>query len=25
MEEVEKKIVRLIGLEKWSVYIPYLG
>ena len=25
MEEVEKKIVRCDGLEKWSVYVPYLG
>jgi hypothetical protein len=25
MKEVEKKIVRLTGLEKWSVTIPYLG
>jgi hypothetical protein len=25
MEEVETKIVRLVGLEKWSVSVPYLG
>lgn len=25
MKEVEKKIIRLTGLEKWSVTIPYLG
>jgi hypothetical protein len=24
MKEVEKKIIRLEGLEKWSVAIPYL-
>ena len=25
MKKVEKKIIRLTGLEKWSVTIPYLG
>jgi hypothetical protein len=25
MMEIEKKIVRLAGLEKWSVTVPYLG
>ena len=25
MKDVEKKIVRRAGLEKWSVNIPYLG
>jgi hypothetical protein len=24
MKEVEKKIIRLVGLEKWSVKVPYL-
>jgi len=25
MSSVEKKIIRLTGLEKWSVRVPYLG
>jgi hypothetical protein len=25
MEEIETKIVRLVGLEKWSIFVPYLG
>jgi len=25
MEEIEKKIIRSVGLEKWSVFVPYLG
>jgi hypothetical protein len=25
MEEIETKIVRLVGLEKWSISVPYLG